>query len=629
MLQKMRDNTQGWITKVIIGLICLVFTVWGLENLLMPGGAGERKLAKVNGEGITQKEYYQALENKKQQAVRQHIPADGSKIQKEVVESLIQHAVLTSYASRNQQAVSEEQMEQYIMTIPGFQTDGKFSNEKFMNWLRTVHMTTATLKRKISEQLLLTQQQDAITHSAFVTPSQLQLHASLEKQKRDISWSVLNYAALEKQQQVSQSKIEDYYKLHKTEFTTDEEVSVEYVHLKQDDLAKTIKVKEEDIKAAYDAYVEKESTISKPEASLIMLKIDAQHDKAAQMKQATSLKEQLDKKADFSELAKKYSTDKKTAEKGGYVGELKPGNYGKEVSDALTMLLPGEVSTPVVMPSGIVLVKRVDDGKAKVKPAREMRAQLITQLQNHQAVQVFNDTSQKLANISFESSDLREPAKTLNLTIKASSLFTEKGQKTGITANRAFTKAAFTNEVLTGNNSDLIRLSPTEAAVIHLKEHKSSREQTLAEASAKISTTLKQQQATRAIADEAEKIVNALKAGASPQKIEKDYQLSWKKIPGAASSGQKDVPGTVLKKAFELPRPGHSLSVSNVPLANKDIAVVIVNKVALGDGKLKDAEKSMQQLMLTSSLGNADYDAFTKNLRQKATVKMMMKLPAE
>ena len=629
MLQKMRDNTQGWITRVIIGLICLVFTVWGLENLLMPGGAGERKLAKVNGEGITQKEYYQALENRKQQAVRQHTPANSSKIQKEVVESLIQHAVLTSYASQNRQAVSEEQMEQYIMTIPGFQTDGKFSNEKFMNWLRSVNMTTATLKRKISEQLLLTQQQDAITNSAFITQPQLKLHASLEKQKRDISWAVLNYAALEKQQEVPQNKIEDYYKSRKTRFTTDEEVSVEYVHLKQDDLAKTIRIKEEDIKTAYDAYVARENTTIKPEASLIMLKIDAQHDKAAQMKQATSLKEKLDKKADFSELAKKYSTDKKTAEKGGYVGELKPGVYGKEINDALTMLLLGEVSAPVVMPADIVLVKRVDDGKAKVKSASEMRPRLITQLQNHQAVQVFNDTSQKLANISFESSDLNDPAKTLNLTIKTTPLFTEKGQKTGITANKAFTKAAFTNEVLTGNNSDLIQLSSTEAAVIRLKDHKASREKTLAEASSEINTTLRQQQAKQAITDEADKIVNALKAGASQKQIEKDYQLSWKKISGAASSGQKDVPGTVLKKAFELSRPGDSLSVSNVHLANKDIAVVIVDKVTLGDGKLKDSEKNMKQLMLTSSQGNADYDAFTKNLRQKATVKMMMKLPAE
>ena len=61
MLQNIRDNSQGWIAKTIIGIIVALMAFTGIEAIFQASGnSNKQDVAKVNGEDITQTELSQA-----------------------------------------------------------------------------------------------------------------------------------------------------------------------------------------------------------------------------------------------------------------------------------------------------------------------------------------------------------------------------------------------------------------------------------------------------------------------------------------------------------------------------------------------------------------------------------------
>ena len=68
---------------------------------------------------------------------------------------------------------------------------------------------------------------------------------------------------------------------------------------------------------------------------------------------------QLHQGISFQDLAKKYSISP-SAQKGGEVGWIKPNQYSKEVMDALKLMGPGDVSTPLKTKEGYLIILMLD-----------------------------------------------------------------------------------------------------------------------------------------------------------------------------------------------------------------------------------------------------------------------------
>ena len=621
MLQKMRDNTQTWVTKLIVGLICLAFAVWGLESLVMSGSGGGQKVAKVDGVPITQQQYYSALQTLENRMAQEHAPIDPTHLRDVVMKGLIKQEVLLGYVKENHMTISDKDVDGLIMTMPAFQTGGKFDRQRFLSLVRNAGITPLAFKDSLRDDILLSQMQKGIVDSAFITPKELHYFSSLEQQKRDFQWATLSLSDAEKQQKISDKEIAKYYKGHESDFMTQEMVSVDYVLLSAANLEKAERVSENDLNTAYQTYVSKQQENVKPEVAIILLKTDAKHSEKDQMKEARSLESQLKKGSDFGGLAKKYSTDTKSAENKGYLGHVTPGFYGAAFDKTVAGLAPSEVSSPVVTKFGVALIKRVDSGKATVKPLKEMRDVLVHRIQKQQAAQAFQDASQKLADISFEDSDLTQPAKKLHLTVKSTPFFSRHGGK-GITANKHFIQAAFSDEVMiNGNNSDVVQVSPTEVAVLHLNKTQPARQETLAEVTSKVELILKKEHALKAINLEASSIVKAMQGGKTEAQIGKAHDVKWQK---ASNSGrqQPSAPFLVTQKAFSLPHPGKSASVGSVALPSGDVTVIAVSKVVPGSGNLDGNRKNMVEQALSGNRGQVNYDDFVRGLHDKATIKV-------
>ncbi len=143
--------------------------------------------------------------------------------------------------------------------------------------------------------------------------------------------------------------------------------------LQQIYLTRAIKaaVTEEALKKAYDEAVAKMKPVEEVRARHILVKSEDE---------AKKIIAELDKGADFTELAKKYSTGP-TGKDGGDLGYFTKGDMVAEFSDAAFKLKPGEYTKKPVKSSFGWHVIKLEDRRQKAKPTLdEMRQELTDQL---------------------------------------------------------------------------------------------------------------------------------------------------------------------------------------------------------------------------------------------------------
>ena len=118
--------------------------------------------------------------------------------------------------------------------------------------------------------------------------------------------------------------------------------------------------------------------VSQTHARHILIKTNELVSEDEARRRLIALKERLDNKADFAELARAHSEDASSV-KGGDLGWLSPGDTVPEFERAMNQLKPGEVSDPVKTPFGwhlIQVLERRDQDVTQERKRLEARRAL-------------------------------------------------------------------------------------------------------------------------------------------------------------------------------------------------------------------------------------------------------------
>ena len=67
MLQDIRQNAQGTAAKIVVGIIVISFSLFGIESILLGGGGNS--IAEVNGEEISPQELQQSVDTQKRRLI--------------------------------------------------------------------------------------------------------------------------------------------------------------------------------------------------------------------------------------------------------------------------------------------------------------------------------------------------------------------------------------------------------------------------------------------------------------------------------------------------------------------------------------------------------------------------------
>ena len=114
-------------------------------------------------------------------------------------------------------------------------------------------------------------------------------------------------------------------------------------------------------------------SVEQTHARHILIKTNELVSEAEARNRLRVLKERLENKADFAELARVHSEDA-SASRGGDLGWVLPGDTVPEFERAMNQLKPGEISEPIRTPFGLHLIQVLERGSQDVSKERRRLA---------------------------------------------------------------------------------------------------------------------------------------------------------------------------------------------------------------------------------------------------------------
>ncbi|MBS4080634.1 SurA N-terminal domain-containing protein [Pseudomonas rustica] len=616
MLQNIRDNSQGWIAKTIIGAIILLMALTGFDAIFQ-ATTHKNEAAQVNGEEISQNELSQAVDMQRRQLMQQlgkdfdASLLDEKMLRESALKGLIDRKLLLQGAEQSKFAFSEGALDQVILQTPEFQVDGKFSSDRFDQVIRQLGYSRMQFRQMLAQEMLIGQLRAGIGGSGFVTDAEVLAFARLEKQTRD--FATLSVKADPASVKLTDDEVKAYYDEHAKEFMTPDQVIVDYVELKKASFFDQVTVKDEDLQAAYQKDIANLS--EQRRAAHILIEVNDKTTEAQAKAKIEDVQARLAKGEKFEALAKEFSQDPGSANNGGDLGFAGPGVYDPAFEKALYSLNKDQVSEPVRTDFGYHLIKLLGVEAPEVPTLASLKDKLTRDLKAAQVEQRFVEATKQLEDSAFEASDLAQPAADLKLTVHTSKPFGREGGE-GLAANRAVVTAAFSTEVIDeGANSTAIELDPDTVVVLRAKEHLKPAQLPLESVNVAIRAQLTKEHASAAAKTQAEKLIADLREGKAV-----DAQ-NWK-VTEAATRAQEGVDPAVLQALFRMPKPAakDKPTFSSVTLPDGSLMIVRLNGVNEAAAPTEE-EKAQYRRFLASREGQQDFAAYRKQLEAQAEIK--------
>lgn len=626
MLQDIRKNSQGTAAKIVVGLIVVVFALFGVESIV-GGIGGEPEVATVNGEEIAQSEFLRAVEGKRRQILSQMGEnadpdlIDEGLLRSSVLEGMINEEILTQDANAKGLFVSDLAIDNYIRGIEQFQVDGEFSNERMQGLLRNAGLTLQAYRESLKSQFVLGQARSGMIASAFVLDSERNEIVALDRQTRSFGMATVFKSDYLDSIGVTDDEVADYYEENKESYKKPQNVDVSYLVLSKSDLEDSIDVQEEDVLKLYESEKLNFEGEEQRAASHILIKITDEVSESQALEKITGLYERIKSGEAFDALAKEFSEDEGSAQSGGSLGLSARGVYVSDFEDALFGLTVGDVSQPVKTEFGYHLIKLDSIESNDVPSFDELKTMLEERLVNQEVDTLYAEMTERLADITYSSSDLAEASEVLELEIK-SLVGVSSETENDIFSNRKIQRVLFSNELVSeGHNSELIEIDNDRAVVFRVEKYQDESIQALANVKEKIRTELKLAKSSEFAQSVGQSFIERVQAGEEAQSVSDNMGLNWKEYTDIRRDNVM-LNREVLTRIFTLPES----KVEDDPwvgfeVLDGDYAVVKLTKVNSGDvSEVTALEKSSISNMLGDTFGASDYQSYQQRAIDTAEI---------
>ncbi|MFT7459939.1 MAG: peptidyl-prolyl cis-trans isomerase D [Planctomycetota bacterium] len=585
MLQIIRDKTSGAIAIGIVALLIVTFAFWGVSYYFDQGGSVVA--VSVNDAQIDLQEYQRVSQNvrrKWQELVNNGGGnVDDELVKQQTLDSLIERELVIQVNDSLNMRVSAQQVREVINGVQTFHGLNGFDNSIYERSVGQLGFTTVMFERQIQEDMKAEQLQSAIVESVFVTDDEVRLLASLNNQSRDISYSIISSNQIKEAISLSEEEISDFYDKNSRDYLEPEQVKIAYLELSLQKMASEIEVDENELLNYYEANKANYEVEDQRKIRHITISIDekaTQEEISKTAAKADELIAQLKEGKSFEELSVKYSDDLEYKIEISELGFLTKGIMDAEIDEVMFSLSEGELSAPIITKKSIDVIK-LEQIKGGEKNTFENVREAVKQAYSLSISEnQFFEANDLLANLSYEHPDTLEiAAEELGLEIKESEYFNRTSQSDPILSDSKIISASFSEDVLNGNNSEVIEVGNNRVFVIRMIDHKSEHKQPLDAVRERVITRMKYEQASAQVKGKGEAVLEKLKSGADPEQLAAEFGIEWKQSD-EVKRDNSGINRSVLRTAFKLGRPSEGQTIfGGTSLGSGDYALVIVNSV--------------------------------------------------
>ena len=610
MLDSFRTNMRSLALGIVI-VIGFIFAFSGTGTMFLTGNSGDAAVV-VGGEIVREIDVLRSISRQKQRILSENegldpSVLDDSLIRPSAVEQLISRQLLVQASGDRRMTVSPREVDQYILAIESFQTDGVFDQDLYKFAISNQGYTSAEFKQQVKNDMLIQQLVQGLTDTAFTTDGELAALAAVTEQQRNYYYLTVPADEIRSSITLSEAQVNEFYEANKASYQTEPKVSVDYIELSSDLLADPTLITEELVTARFEEEILSRDMAESRQAAHILLE-DPTDELVAE------IQAKLDEGQDFSRLASEYSADFGSAETGGDLGYTSGDTFPEEFEKALKSLSVGSVSNPVQTDSGTHFIKLLD-----IQQQSFVLAEETPRIRRDLMMEATTDTLvaklELLKELSFNAESLAEVAEDVGLEMVTSEAFTQAGGE-GITAIPSVIRAAFSAEVVEDKfASEVIDLGSDRYVVVKLNEYYEARQQELAEVRDLLEVTYTQQLVEKTLADKGAALAARVEAGETVEIVAKSEGLDWQ-VGMSMTRRSRDVNSEINAKMFSLPVPKGDSFVQTFSTSSGDLIVSSLVKVTPGDvSVLSNTEKASLASATLSINGNRDIQAFEAMVR--------------
>ncbi len=627
MLQRIRDglHRHKWLGYVVLGALALVFAAWGAYGIVNLNVGNTNYAAEAGGEKITFQQARNAWtreESRLQQSFgSSDIPAPlVQRFQDQVLEGLIRDALMTARTHDLGYRVTDADIQDAIRNEPAFQIEGKYSPEAAKAALAQAGLSVEQFETELRSSLQRTQLENGIRVSEFVTPRELAQAQSLQNEQREVRYAIL---PLDKfpGAPVDDAAVQAYYKAHQAEFMSPESAHLQYAELRLDQLAAQMSVSDDDLRAAYEK--NKNSYVLPERRHARHILIAATKDDAADRKLADEVYAKAKAGQDFAQLAKQYSKDPGSAEKGGDLDWADRNSFVAPFTDALFSMKVGEIHPPVKTQYGYHIIRLDEIQPGKTKTFEEARPELEAEVRRNRATDRFGEIQERLQ-MRLEQQpgvDLDALAKEFQLQTGDVAQFQRGAGAAPLGAAPPLQDLVFGDSAIaTGHVGGPVLLGDDRLVLVKVVDRKKAEPKPLPEVRESIVATLKKQNGTDAAAKAAEAAKAKLEAGTPFDQVAKDLGVT---AEPARFVGRTDpaVPAQIRSVVFEVPKPApEKPAFRTLKVDNGGAAVVEVTKLRIETNVADKQQETARARQEADRLGMSEATAYLEDVRRTADV---------
>ncbi|MTH44722.1 peptidylprolyl isomerase [Intestinirhabdus alba] len=616
MMDSLRTAANSLVLKIIFGIIIVSFILTGVSGYLI--GGSSNYAAKVNGQEIGRGQFENAF-NSERDRMQQQMGDAFSKLaaneeyiknlRQQVLNRLIDEALLDQYARELKLGISDEQVKQAIFATPAFQVNGKFDNNRYNTVLSQMRISADGYAEALRNQLTTQQLINGILGTDFMLKGEVDELAALISQQRVVREAIVDVNALAAKQAVSDAEIAGYYEQHKDSFKAPEQFRVSYIKLDAAEMEKP--VSDADIQSYYEA--NKQEQFRQPQRkrySVIQTKTEDD---------AKALLEALKKGGDFATLAKEKSIDIITSRNGGDMGWLEASTTPDELKNA-GLQEKGQLSDVIKSSVGFLIVRLDDVQPERVKALDEVREDIAAKLRHEKALDAWFALQQKVSDAANNDTEtLAGAEQAAGVKAEETGWFSQDSLPEALrfkpVADAIFYGGLVGENGAPGRNSDVITVDGDRAFVLRISEHRPETVKPLADVKDEVIAQVKHAKAEQQARLDAEKLLVELKAG----KGEAALQAAGLRFGEAKTLSRADRdPIGQAAFALSLPtkgKPGYG--VANDTQGN--VVLLVLDEVK--PGVMPEAQKKAMAQGITQNNAQVMFEALMSNLRKEAKIK--------
>jgi peptidyl-prolyl cis-trans isomerase D len=540
--------------RILLGAVVLVLGGSMLLYLVpQTPGVGEVStdtVAKVGDESITVAEIRQQLDQ-----VMQRNPAA------KVMEPIYAQRILTDLVSQKEieyeakrlgiTVSDQERADRIRQYLPTAFNNGTFVGmDRYAAEVQARFQLTVPVFEELIRQSLLTEKfQKLVTDGISVGPAELLDEFRYKNEKVKLDYALIKPEDLEAKINPDEAEIKAFYDKNKSNYQVPERRVVRYALVDVNQIRQGIQVSDDQLKVQYQKNIQDYQVPNRVHVEHILLmtvgnKTDAEVEEIK--KKAEDVLKQARSGAKFEDLAKKYTEDPGTKDKGGDLGWLVQGQTVPEFEKAAFSLQKGQISDLVRTQYGFHIIKAIDKETAHTKSFDEVKESLRAPLLLSQADKQASDTADQMSGAIRQSNktSLDDLAKQYHLTVSETRPISATDPLIELANSKDAKDAIFRQRA--GDLSLPIR-TDRGYVVLVVKEIQPAHPGTQEEVRDKVIADLKRQKSVELARSKAEDLIKRVKAGEKFDPAAKGLGLDPKvsdllarngTIPGAASGKQ-------------------------------------------------------------------------------------------